>query len=134
MAESLTVRASGAVLVCNYEALEAGARRFIGRTFLPELGAAGAWPASAEPSKVPVTPEYLKSLRDGSLIAADEATAKLAGIKFDAKALAEAEEGAKEFWAAREKAEKDAAEKAKQDAQKKDPGRALDEPVHSEEG
>ena len=76
MADSLLVRAVGATLVVNYEALESGARRFIGRTFLASAGPNGGWPASAEPAKVPATAEYLKALRDGSLAPADEAMLK----------------------------------------------------------
>lgn len=106
MAESLTVRAAGAALVTNYEAMNAGARRFIGRTFVPDIGVAGAWPAIEEATKVPASAEYLKHIADGALIACDEATAKLAGIKFDAKAAKAAEAEAKEFWTKRAAAEK----------------------------
>lgn len=109
MADSLSVRAVGATLVVNYEALEAGARRYIGREFLPGVGAQGGWPASKDAAKVPVTHEYLKSLRDGSLVAADEATAKLAGVKFDAEKLDEQKSTAEEFWMERAEAEKAAA-------------------------
>jgi hypothetical protein len=106
MAESLTVRAAGAALVTNYEAMNAGARRFIGRTFVPDLGVAGAWPAIEDVTKVPASAEYLKHIADGALVACDEATAKAAGIKFDAKAAKTAESDAKEFWAKRAAAEK----------------------------
>jgi hypothetical protein len=98
MADKLLVRAVGAILVVNYEALAAGARRFIGRTFLDGVGKQGGWPASAEVTSVPVTDEYLKSLRDGSLLACDEATAKAAGVAFDAAAAKKAAEESKEFW------------------------------------
>ena len=99
MADTLSVRAVGATLVVNYEALEAGARRYIGREFLPGVGAQGGWPASKDAAKVPVTHEYLKSLRDGSLVAADKATAELAGVKFDGAAAEKEASAAKEFWA-----------------------------------
>lgn len=103
MADTLSVRAVGATLVCNYEALEAGARRFIGREFLPGVGAQGGWPASKDAVKVPVTHEYLKSLRDGSLVAADKATADRAGIEFNEELVGAEKKAAAEFWAAQEK-------------------------------
>lgn len=106
MAESLTVRAAGAALVTNYEAMHAGSRRFIGREPVVDVGNAGGWVATAEAAKVPASAEYLKHIADGELIACDEATAKLAGIKFDAKAAKAAESDAKEFWAKRAAAEK----------------------------
>lgn len=98
MADSLLVRAVGATLVVNYEALESGARRFIGRTFLASAGPNGGWPASAEPAKVPATAEYLKALRDGSLAPADEATAQRAGVKWDPAAEESAKKDAADFW------------------------------------
>jgi len=102
MADTLSVRAVGATLVVNYEALEAGARRYIGRDFLPGIGSQGGWPASKDVTKIPVRDEYLKSLRDGSLVAADEATAKRAGIEFDAHKVKSEADGAAEFWAKRD--------------------------------
>lgn len=89
MAElKLRVRAAGMALVVNYEALDAGARRFVGRTFDSSLGPAGGWPADDEPHEVPNREEYRKALRDGSLEAADQATADLAGVKFSAVSAA----------------------------------------------
>ncbi len=100
MADStLCVRAVGDKLVVNYEALEAGARRYIGRTFLPSVGPQGGWPAARDAVTVPVREEYLKPLRDGALAAADQATAERAGVAFDAQAEATAAANAKEFWA-----------------------------------
>lgn len=85
MTDTLKVRASGAALVVNHEALEAGARRFIGRTHDPKAGKNGGWPADAEPHTVPNRAEYQKSVQDGDLMAADEETAKACGVKFDSK-------------------------------------------------
>lgn len=83
MTDTLCVRARGLALIVNYEALEAGARRFVGRVHDPKLGKNGGWPPDAEPHSVPNRAEYRKAVADGSLWAADEATAKACGVKFD---------------------------------------------------
>ena len=106
MAESLTVRTSHKAMVNNYEAMNAGARRYIGREPVNDEGLAGGWAPTEAAAKVPASAEYLKHIADGELIACDEATAKLAGIKFDAEAAKAAESEAKEYWAKRAAAEK----------------------------
>lgn len=53
-----------------------------------------------EPTTLPETPYYLAALRRGELVAADEATAKMAGLKFvdPEKALADAKIAAITLW------------------------------------
>ena len=80
-------------MICDRKALEVGARRFIGRTHDPKLGPQGGWPRSLEPVEVEMHNDYLLALRHGDLVAADEATAKLAGVKFDPELLKESEAG-----------------------------------------
>jgi hypothetical protein len=47
------------------------------------------WTMDAEPSKRPDTPYYRLAVRRGDLVAADDATAKVCGVKFDAALVAE---------------------------------------------
>lgn len=58
----------------------------------------------AEPTALPTTPYYADRIRDGELIAADEATARYVGVKFrsPADALAAAKDKAIADWQARE--------------------------------
>jgi hypothetical protein len=93
--KKLRVRARGTAMVPNMEALDAGARRFIGRVFDPTLGPAGGWPASPDITEVPRRAEYLFAVRDGDLWAADEETAQFCGVKFDPSFGGEGEEPAK---------------------------------------
>lgn len=82
--DTLRVRARGEALVQDYEALEAGIKRFVGRKYVQVEG--GQWgfaPTNAE-QVVPNHAEYLREIREGALWAADEATAAKAGVKFDA--------------------------------------------------
>lgn len=80
--KKLRVKARGTAMVCDYAALDAGGRRFIGRTYDPTLGPAGGWPAAGV-VEVPYRAEYAKAVRDGDLEAADEATALLCGVPFE---------------------------------------------------
>jgi len=92
--QKLRVRAVGSVMVQDYAAMRSGIRRFIGRKVDPERGETWVDPETQlkhrqavfvpmeEPEEVPVCAEYLKALKAGDLEAADEATAKLAGVKF----------------------------------------------------
>lgn len=52
-------------------------RRFIGRTFDPSIGEAGAFVLTTEPQEIEDKPYYRKALRDGDLLPADDQTAKL---------------------------------------------------------
>lgn len=83
MAATLIVRSRGTALVVNYEALEAGARRFIGRKHDPKLGSNGGWPPDSEPHTVPDRAEYRLAMREGDLWPGDQATADLVGVEFD---------------------------------------------------
>jgi hypothetical protein len=59
---------------------------YVGRTFDASLAsdkALGGWRPRTTPSEIPAHPDFIKALRDGSLWAADEATAKAAGVAFD---------------------------------------------------
>jgi len=100
--KKLRVRARGDALVQDHERLAAGTNAFIGRTFAPlaptedglnaareaagfdadsiEPGQWGFIPTSAEVT-VPNRAEYIKALKDGDLLAADDATAKAAGVE-----------------------------------------------------
>lgn len=98
MSQKLNVLARGTAMVFDLERHEAGVRRFVGRKHDRTLGfpdkdingnvfMSGGWPPShgpAEPDAVPSRAEYVSAVRDGDLWAADEATAKHCGVKFDA--------------------------------------------------
>lgn len=77
----LVVRASGLAMVTDFEAMDAGVKRFVGR--LPELkGSQIHWAPKAEASEVPDRAEYRQALADGDLVPADRATAELCGLSF----------------------------------------------------
>jgi len=61
-------------LVSDRQANERGLYRFVGRALDRPHGILG------EPVKVQPSNEYLRSLRQGDLLAADEATASFAGV------------------------------------------------------
>jgi hypothetical protein len=54
------------------------------------------------PVAVPISPYYLERLREGSLLAADARTARIAGVKFvdPGEAIATARDAARERWKA----------------------------------
>jgi hypothetical protein len=79
----LRVKARGTAMVCDLEAMEAGARRFVGRKHDPSLGLAGGWPPHEDAVEVPNSHEYRKHVIEGDLEAADEETAKACGVKFE---------------------------------------------------
>ncbi len=70
------------VLVPDYEALDGGVRRFIGRAFDASVGEAGGWVPKTDCSEIPSTAEYRQAVKQGELTPADELTAKLCGVKF----------------------------------------------------
>ncbi len=80
--ESLKVKAAGKALVPDYEALDNGLLRFIGRRHDVSVGANGGWIPTDETVVVPHRAEYLQELKVGALEPADEKTAKLAGLAF----------------------------------------------------
>lgn len=80
---TLRVRARGAALVHNLEAVNASPRRFIGREWVIEDGRHGTRP-HGETVEVPNRAEYRACVREGSLWAADAETAAECGVAFDA--------------------------------------------------
>lgn len=84
----IRVRAAGSALVPDFDALDGGLLRFVGRRHNPSLGPNGGWEPLATPVEVPARAEYLQELRAGALEPADEATAKLAGVTFKAASKA----------------------------------------------
>lgn len=91
----LRVRATGNGLVQDYERLEAGTNAFVGRKFVERTDKPGqyAFEATDEVAEVPYRVEYVKALQTGDLEPADEATAKLAGVKWKALAVAPTQKG-----------------------------------------
>jgi len=76
----LRVRVTGA-FVPNYENLKARPPAVVGRKWITVDGKL-ALEEVDEPAELPVRAEYLIALRAGDLLAADQATADLAGVKF----------------------------------------------------
>lgn len=87
----LLVKPAGSALVPDFEALDGGVLRFVGRRHDPSVKPNGAWVPVDTPVEVPYRAEYLQELRAGALLPADAETAQLAGVAFDA-----APEGVKE--------------------------------------
>src|SRR4051794_32122943 len=83
MPATLKVLARGTAMVHAHH--REGVREYVGRTYDPALGAAGGWPPSSTPVEIPMVGEFILAPRDGDLWAADEATAKVAGVPFDPK-------------------------------------------------
>jgi len=92
--KTLKVKAVGKCLVPNFEAMEQGVLRFIGRVHDASLGVeipnsngqrTGGWKPTEEVVEVPFKKEYIDELKAGSLEAADEETAKLIGASFKKK-------------------------------------------------
>lgn len=80
--KKLSVLAAGVALVPDFEALDGGVLRFVGRKHDPSLGKNGGWVPSSEPVEIPYRAEYLQELKAGALLPADAETAKLAGLAF----------------------------------------------------
>lgn len=104
-AVTLKVRARANRMVVDYEAMKAGARRFVGRLYTAEhpdrtpkaLAAISLpvrideptaydhrphWPRHPDGAVTkPARAEYVNAVKRGDLLAADEATAKLCGVK-----------------------------------------------------
>jgi hypothetical protein len=103
---TLKVRARANRLILDLEAMAAGARRYVGRQYThehPERTAKAIDAATKEAVRVdeptlydhrshwprhpdsivskPARPEYMRAVKNGDLLAADEATAKLCGVK-----------------------------------------------------
>ena len=60
-------------------------RRFIGWTFDATIGEAGGWIRKTELETVPYHNDYVKAVKEGDLLAADEQTAILCGVSFISK-------------------------------------------------
>lgn len=78
--KTLRVRASGTALVQNHEHLEQGRNSFIGRVFKELEPGQWAFVPTNEVAEVPNRVEYMRALQAGDLEAADDATAKAAGV------------------------------------------------------
>ena len=91
--KTLLVLAAGKALVPDFEALEGGVLRFIGRKHDPSLGKNGGWVPSDEPVSGPFRAEYLQELKAGALLPADESTAKAAGLPFQTTKPASKDKG-----------------------------------------
>lgn len=94
---TLRVRAAGAVLVQDYQAMAQGLRRYVGRKLDPSQGEEFAdeedpnvkrrqavFVPVDEPEAVADCAEYRAALRCGDLEPADEATAKAVGLAWPA--------------------------------------------------
>lgn len=90
----LRVRARDSAMVPDIDAMEAHVRRFIGRRLDSSLGIVYKDAENVERRQavfvpiddaveVPSYPEYVRSVKEGDLWAADEATANYCGVKFD---------------------------------------------------
>ena len=79
---TLLVRARGTALVPSLEHLSANPRVFIGREWCVVDGLAALKP-SDEPVSIPARAEYVRAVKEGSLTAADEDTAKACGVEFE---------------------------------------------------
>lgn len=66
-------------MVTDLEALAGGARRYVGRAFDSSVN---GWVPSKGAVEVPDKPEYRQAVKDGDLLPADEATAKLCKVAF----------------------------------------------------
>ena len=69
-------------LVPNIDALMGSppVRRFIGWQYNPDLGEAGGWERKLEPETVTYYYDYVKAVKEGDLVPADEQTAKICGV------------------------------------------------------
>lgn len=80
--KTLLVRARGNALVQSIESLNANPRKFIGRKWIEADGRHGS-DVTGEDVEVRNRAEYRACVREGSLWAADEATATECGVAFD---------------------------------------------------
>lgn len=87
--KTMKVKAVEGRLQPNFEAFDAGVRRFVGRKFDPTAGevdakgeAQGGFVILADGESIPVKAEYVKAVKQGDLEPADAETAKLCGVPF----------------------------------------------------
>lgn len=81
---NLTVKAVGSAMVPNYEALDAGILRFVGRRHDTTVGANGAWVGTDESVTLPARAEYVQEVKAGALAPCDAETARACGVPFPA--------------------------------------------------
>lgn len=80
----LTVKAVGSAMVPNYEALDAGILRFVGRRHDASVGPNGAWVGTGEVVTLPARAEYVQEVKAGTLAPCDAETARACGVPFTA--------------------------------------------------
>jgi hypothetical protein len=96
MKKTLKVKAVGDSPVQNYQAMQEGLRRYIGRVYdasllkydeeseeVGKVSHKGGWILLDEVVEVPNTTEYRHEVKEGNLVAADEQTAMICGVKFN---------------------------------------------------
>jgi hypothetical protein len=81
--KTIKVWAEGTYLVPDYDAMEQGKLRFIGRYHSPDVGINGGWVPHLEPVTIPYRAEYIQELRAGTLSAGDKETARLAKVQYN---------------------------------------------------
>lgn len=74
------VYAAGTAMVSDYEALASNVRRYVGRVYDPAIGVAGGWVPKKEAQVVPDRAEYRQAIKEGDLLAADQATASACNV------------------------------------------------------
>lgn len=82
MKKMLNVRAVGDALVQDYQAMQSGMRRYIGRKYDSSVGDNGGWIMLDEELQIPDCAEYRHEIKQGNLQAADEYTAHICGLEF----------------------------------------------------
>lgn len=80
--KTLKVFAQGTFMVPDYEAMEQGKLRFVGRTHDATIGVNGGWIPRLEPVTIKYRAEYIQELRAGTLLPADKETAQFAKVTF----------------------------------------------------
>lgn len=78
----LRFRARGNALVQNHAKLEAGVKAFIGWKYTEVEPGRWGFVSTEEVEEVEYRAEYAKACKDGDLLPADEATAKVCGVAF----------------------------------------------------
>ena len=80
--KTLRVKPVGTAMVQDFEALDGGVKRFIGRRL--DVAAGGFVPVDVV-QEIPFRAEYMQAVRDGDLECADAESAALCGVRFIAK-------------------------------------------------
>lgn len=90
--KKLRFHARGDALVQDFDAMEAGIKRFLGRKYQEVEPGVWGFAPTGEAAEVPYRAEYVKACKEGDLFAADKETAKACGVCFEESAD-EAEKG-----------------------------------------